>query len=257
MEHLLQDGISASNITKLYYWHQVHSLVYGLDTAAFRDRRIPLFLKAVKITRPLKPVLLDVHLLENNLQICQILQHPSVSQALYTFYFFTFLRISNILPHTMASFDPSRQLCRADVVFVHSKVVVIIKLSKTIQDRCKTTSITILVFGASPLCPVAALTAMFNRFPAVNDSPLFQVPSHVGLDRKHLKNISIALSLNKSLTFHDFGRAGASWAFQHRVPLKDIQAQGTWSSQCVWRYVHLPTAGGSTVAATFRAHLAS
>ena len=234
MEHLLQDGMSASNITNNITGIRSMYIVYGLDTAAVRDRRIPLFLKAIKITRPLKPVLLlrlDVHLLENILQICQMLQHPSVFKALYTFCFFTFLRISNILPYTMASFDLSRQLCRADVVFGHSKAVVIIKWS---EDRCRTTSITIPVLGASPLCPVTALTAMFNRFPALNDSPLFQVPSHSGLvpftdsvARKHLKNISIALSLNKSLTLHDFRRAGASWAFQHGVPLQAIQAQGT------------------------------
>ena len=100
-------------------------------------REFPLFLKAVKINRPLKSLLsltLDVELLENILQICQTLQHPLVFQALYTFCFFTFLRLSNILPHTMASFDASRQLCRSDVVFGHSKAVVIIKWSKTMQD---------------------------------------------------------------------------------------------------------------------------
>ena len=88
-------------------------IVYGLDTTEFRDRRIPLFLKAVKINKPLKPLLsltFDVQLLEDILQI--------------------------------------------------------IKWSKTMQDLCKTTSITIPALGASPLCLVAASTAMFNRFTA-------------------------------------------------------------------------------------------
>ena len=72
---------------------------------------------------------------------------------------------------------------------------------------------------------------------------------------KHLKHISAVLGLQKPITFHDFRRAGASWAFQHGVSLQDIQAQGTWSSQCVWRYIHFPFAGTSRVAAAFHAHL--
>ena len=49
---------------------------------------------------------------------------------------------------------------------------------------------------------------MFNRFPALNDAPLFQVPSHLGLvpltdsvARKHLKNISILYHLINLLRF--------------------------------------------------------
>ena len=75
--------------------------------------------------------------------------------------------------------------------------------------------------------------------------------------RKHLMGISAALGLQKSLTFHDFGRAGASWAFHHGVSLQNIQAQGTWSLQCVWRYINLPLSGSSRVAAAFRAHLST
>ena len=79
--------------------------------------------------------------------------------------------------------------------------------------------------------------------------------------RKHLKGISAALGLQKSLTFftlpYDFGRAAASWAVHHGVSLQNIQAQGTWSLQCVWRYIHLPLSSSSRVAAAFRAHLST
>ena len=104
---------------------------------------------------------------------------------------------------------------------------------------------------------------MFRLFPADVESPLFQVPAADvlvpltdSMASKHLKQVSTALSLCKTLTFHDFRRAGASWAFQHGVPIQDIQAQGTWTSQCVWIYVHLPSAGASRVAESFCAHLA-
>ena len=55
--------------------------------------------------------------------------------------------------------------------------------------------------------------------------------------RKHLKRVAywVLLSITCFMIF-----AGATRAFRHGVPLQDIQAQGTWSSQCVWRYIQLP-----------------
>ena len=35
-----------------------------------------------------------------------------------------------------------------------------------------------------------------------------------------------------------FHRSGASWAFQHGVLIEAIANQGTWSSDCVWQYIH-------------------
>ena len=254
MEHLLQDGMSVSNITNHIAGIRAMFVVYGLNTTILTDSRIPLFLKAVRINRPLQPhitLTLDDALLLKILQVCYQFSHTPVFQALYSFCFFSFLRLSNILPHSVATFDPSRHLCRADVIFSHSK------------DRCKTTSVTIPALGQSPLCPVVAILAMFDLFPADKDSPLFQIPVAGSLTpltdsmaRKHLKQVSTALALVKPLTFHDFRRAGASWAFQHGVPIQDIQAQGTWTSQCVWRYVHNSPSAPARVAESFRAHLA-
>ena len=246
MEHLLQGGMSVSNITNHIAGIRAMFVVYGLNTTIFTDSRISLFLKAVRINRPLQPHItlsLDDALLLKILQVCYQFNHTPVFQALYSLCFFSFLRLSNILPHSVATFDPSRHLCRADVIFGHSKAVIVIKWTKTLQDRCKTTSVTIPALGQSPLCPVVAILAMFDLFPADKESPLFQIPVAGCLTpltdsmaRKHLKQVSTALALVKPLTFHDFRRAGASWAFQHGVPMQDIQAQGTWTSQCVWRY---------------------
>ena len=53
------------------------------------------------------------------------------------------------------------------------------------------------------------------------------------------------------ITFHSFRRSGASLAFSHNVPLQEIQWHGTWTSDCVWRYVTDSTDCGSKVATTF------
>ena len=70
--------------------------------------------------------------------------------------------------------------------------------------------------------------------------------------RKHLKNVLTLLGKDPSLiTFHSFRRSDATFAFNHNVPLQDIQRHGTWTSDCVWRYVTDSIDAGTQVAATF------
>ena len=119
MEHLLQSGMSASNITNHVTGIKAMFLAYVMNPGVLTDNRIALFLKSVRINRPLQPQILltlDVPLLEKIIHVCYQFQHPPVFQALYSFCFFSFLRLSNILPHSVATFDPSRHLCRANVV---------------------------------------------------------------------------------------------------------------------------------------------
>ena len=133
----------------------------------------------------------------------------------------------------MATFHKSRHLCKGDVIFSQSGAVVVVKWTQTLQDRCKVASVSLPNLGASPLCPIAALKAL-GTFSAVdNDKPLFEifsrfvsVPLTDSYARKHLKKVSNLLQLPKPITFQDFRREGASWAFRHGVPIQDIQAQG-------------------------------
>ena len=48
----------------------------------------------------------------------------------------------------------------------------------------------------------------------------------------------------------------SSYAFNHNVSLQQIQKHGTWTSDCVCRYVSDSIDAGSQVAATFAALLA-
>ena len=83
------------------------------------------------------------------------------------------MRLYNVLPHSAAQFDVTRHLTRGDVIFGKQVGTVIVKWSKTMQDRKETTTISLPVLGASDLCPVAALKAMFHAMPASKNSPLF------------------------------------------------------------------------------------
>ena len=80
--------------------------------------RLSLFLKALKVQAPFNPRIpahLDVSLLYVIKQ-CESFEFPVVFKPLYLVVFFPFLRLSNVLPHSMGSFDHTRQLARTDVI---------------------------------------------------------------------------------------------------------------------------------------------
>ena len=144
----------------------------------------------------------------------------------------------------MAGFDHTRQLARADYISTVDGSVLLIKWSKTLQNRKDIATIPIPSLGDSHLCTIVALNRMTWLYPVSDNEPLFVIPRPQGLlpltdsvARKHLKDISHHLGLSKTLTFHDFRRAGASWAFQNDVPLEHIMKHGTWRSDAIWSYL--------------------
>ena len=262
MEFLHQNGHSKSNIANYMAAVRTLYIVHGLPTQPFRYQMIQLYLKALKIAAPFSPSIrstLDIQTLKSLLLICDILPHPDVFKALYLTCFFSFLRLSNILPHSITRFDNSRHLARGDFIVSGNKAVLLIKWSKTIQDRKSTVTIPLPNLGQSPLCPIAAIRHMAHTIPASKNDPLFTVCKNNKLisltdsvARKHLKNASLALQLSPSLTFHAFRRAGASWAFNHEVPLEHIMKHGTWKSDAIWTYLSSSASTSSPVSTAFQ-----
>ena len=39
------------------------------------------------------------------------------------------------------------------------------------------------------------------------------------------------------MSLHTFRRSGATLAFNSNVAIQSIQSHGTWTSECVWRYI--------------------
>ena len=135
MEYLVQTGCSASNVTNYVTALRSMCIIFGCDTVSFRDNRIQLFIKAITINRPLDPILylpIDEFLLSRIITTCEKLPYPVLFKALYSLCFFSFLRLSNILPHSAARFDSGRHLCRADIVFSDKGAVIIVKWLKTL-----------------------------------------------------------------------------------------------------------------------------
>ena len=227
LEYLHQNHISSGHLQNYLTAIRALHIVYGLETVAFKDKRLPLLLKAIKIQAPFKPRLLahlDVPLLERIIQQCDYLQFRVIFKPLYLTMFFSFLRLSTVLPHSVEKFDYTRQLARADVIWGETGAVLLIKYYKTMQNRKDFATISPPDLAGCQLCPALALKVMFQRFPGPENSPVFVIPRSKGLVPlidsvacKHLKDISKSLGLKTSLTFHDFRRAGAAWGFQHGV----------------------------------------
>ena len=89
-EYLLQSGSLATNITNHLTAVRLLLIIYNCDASAFRDHRIPLFIKYVKIDRPLNPVfktVIDEHTLSIVLAWDQF-QYLVIFKALYLFAYF-------------------------------------------------------------------------------------------------------------------------------------------------------------------------
>ena len=262
MQFLSENGLTAANIANYMAGVRAQFIIYDLDTNPFRHDQIQLFSNALKLDRPLQPKstnVISTDLLEKILLLTQTSQFPIQFTALYSLAFFTFLRISNILPHSTVTFDPTRQLARGDVIFTDHGANVIVKWSKTIQNRTDIHTIPIPILGDSILCPYKAVRQLLLHIPGSSNSPLFVIPRSHGLvpltdsvARRHLHAISQKLKVSPPLKFHDFRRSGATWAFQNGVPLQDIMFHGTWKSDSVWKYIKSTPQLSSPVSSTFQ-----
>ena len=262
LEYLHENNISSGQIQNYLAALRAMHIAHGLETAPFKDERLPLFLKATRIQRPFHPKVLahlDLSLLEQIINLCDHMQFPKVFKPLYLLMFFSFLRMSNVLPHAINQFDFTRHLARADVIFGITGAVLLVKWSKTMQNRRYFVTISLPDLAGSNLCPVSALKAMFQLFPGSENSPVFVIPKTKGLfpltdsvARKHLKDVSKFLGLNPALTFHDFRRGGAAWAFQNGVPLEHIMKHGIWKSDAIWTYLSSAVNAVSPVALAFQ-----
>ena len=181
-----------------------------------------------------------------------------VYKAIFLTGFFGFLRLSNLSPHSAATFDPTRHFTGADVFFTKKFVKLLVKWSKTIQTRDRVEILTLPKLVDTELCPRLALKALFDIYHMSPSSSLFQIHTKNGwvtlIDsrvRKVLSKINISLGLHPNhFTFHSLRRSGATFAFNAHVPIQEIKRQGTWTSQCVWRYIQADQASGEKLASS-------
>ena len=228
----------------------------GISIQAFLDPRIKYFQKAMVLHRPfkvqLKKKIIDIDTLHLIVRTCDSTYMGQVFKAVYTLAFFSFLRLSNLVPHSVLY-----HLARGDIIFAKPGIHILIKWSKTLQSRNTVKILKIPMLGANPICPVTAIT------PGSKNDPLFQYKHPKGWApltdtqvRRHFQSVLQKLNLhNSNITFHAFRRSGATYAFNSNVALQDIQSHGTWTSECIWRYITLDHQASDQVSLAFQKHL--
>ena len=127
----------------------------GLDVTSVDDHRIHCFFKALQKHSPLNVKInsiIDTRLLEQICQTCDRTFQGHVFKVAYLLGFFAFLRLSNLCPHSAASFDILKHLTKGDVFFHNNGVKILIKWSKTLQLSNQAKLISLPLLNTS-LCP--------------------------------------------------------------------------------------------------------
>jgi integrase len=96
----------------------------------------------------------------------------------------------------------------------------------------------------SKLCPFLAFQNLIKKHPLNPQQPLlaYVVSKKLILFSKNQLQTMLRLAVSRAnlhpqITFHALRRSSASLAFSNGVPLKHIQAHGTWASNAVWSYI--------------------
>ena len=162
--------------------------------------------------------------------------------------FFAFLRKSNVVPPTRASFDSTKHLTRGKIQIIDNVLIINITWSKTIQHFQKVLQIPLASIPGSPLCPVTAFKHMCTLIPASPNAPAFLVPfgnSHFTLTyESFVRNLRSFLDQagypSHLYSGHSFRRGGCSLASLSLVPPELIKIHGDWRSNAYLRYISLP-----------------
>ena len=259
LECLVSNQCSVTMVANYVSAIKANLTLYHLEFSICDHPNVKYFIRSLRINRPLSVTyhnVIDIPMLKRISRMALTFKQGRIYKATFLTGFFAFLRLSNLFPHSLAAFDPSRHLTGSDLIFTKSFVKVVIKWSKTIQNRDSVQIITLPRLQDQDLCPRAALKYLKKYYSFNDHSPLFQSHGPAGWSplidskvRKVLRTININLGLNPShFTFHSFRRSGATFAFNSHVPIRSIQGHGTWTSDCVWRYIQADQSSGEHLA---------
>ena len=111
----------------------------------------------------LKPVM-DVDMLRALVKKCDETYLGKIFKAMYLLAFFSFLRLSNLVPHSLTTFCFRKHLTQDDLFFKSNSATILVKWSKTMQLNDQVKLITIPYLG-NEICPVSALREVLKIVP--------------------------------------------------------------------------------------------
>ena len=173
LEFLTHNGMSSLAIANHLSAVKTSLSMYGISVLPFLDPRIKYFQKSLTLNRQflvkIKKII-DIDTLTNIVSVCDTMWMGQIFKALYLVAFFSFLGISNLVPHKIAAFSPLEQLTRGDIFLAPPGLHILIKWTKTMQTRDNVKIIKLPTLKASPLCPVQAVKNLLSLTPGNQDS---------------------------------------------------------------------------------------
>ena len=163
-------------------------------------------------------------------------------------------------PHSRVKINPGRHLLRQDILFASSGAHILLKWSKTMQNRTAHQFVQIPQLSNSALCPVFAIQFLLDSRPLPPTAPLFvhkKPGCLIVIDttiRDALKSVLAYIGLlSEGSGFHVFRRSKATVAFDHKyqIPLEHIMAHGVWRSNAAWNYLQTSSVAPSSVPLAF------
>ena len=139
-ECLVANNCSVSMVSNYLSAIKANFVLYNMCFTLLDHPRIRYFQKSMRIHRPLTLTshnIINLSMLEKISRACNDISFSEVFRAIFLTGFFGFFRLSNLAPHFISTFDPSRHLTGHDLFFTKKLVKILIKWSKSLQDRDK------------------------------------------------------------------------------------------------------------------------
>ena len=206
------------------------ALKYSWHPEVLSHRLVTEYLRSIPIYSRFAPTprgIFDLSTLALISRTCSILNDTVLFRAIFPIFllaFFTFLRMSNIAPHSRFKFNFNRHILRQDVIFAPPGAHILLKWTKTFQERSAHHFVQIPALKNITICPVHALQHLLESRPLSPSSPIFVhslPPFHPIIDttirdglRRILEHIGIPLTGHG---FHTFRRSGATRAFDNNI----------------------------------------
>ena len=120
LQFLTTNDSSTPNLANYLADIKANLVIYGLPTQWFQDPRIKYFQKAMTLNRPFNlsiKNIIDIDTLQLMVRLCDSTYMGQVFKVVYTLAFFSFLRLSNLVPHSTKQYSPLYHLARGDIIF--------------------------------------------------------------------------------------------------------------------------------------------
>ena len=166
IEYLVDKKLKLGTIRNHISALTTYMLIKSWNHEPFQSLGVTNALKALELQirhAPNQKAPVTPDLLKNVVSI--ISHHPNgkVINLALIIMFMAFLRQSNVLPISVAAFDPSRHITVGDVTLSGDVLTIRVKWSKTQQTLGDYREVHLNSISGSPLCPVAAFQAAMSK----------------------------------------------------------------------------------------------